>query len=119
MGNQTSKELEAQRDSFRAFFEATGGRRWRRKENWEEFLQGVSVSSFYGVTLSGEGSAIDLCIENNELSGATTCMSCSVLCYAFNNAVVNISRLFSPSTIMMFNCVSREYPSGNRAIDRS
>ena len=65
--------MQAQRDAFRTFFEATGGQRWKDKGNWEEYLQGASCfDKLHGVTMTnqGQGPAIDLCVDNNGLSGA-------------------------------------------------
>ena len=64
--------MQAQRDSFRAFFDATGGwKDWRHKGNWEAFLQGDSVNNLHGVIVSGTGSAIEFRLGNNVLTGTT------------------------------------------------
>ena len=74
MGNKSytgSEEMQAQRDAFRTFFEATGGQRWKDMGNWEEFLQGARcLDKLHGVTMRNQGLAIDLCVDNNGLSGS-------------------------------------------------
>ena len=77
--------MQAQRDSFRVFFDAIGGQRWRQKGNWEAFLQGDSVNNLHGVIVSGTGSAIEFRLGNNDLSGTT---HWAVRIYKFNDAVV-------------------------------
>eukprot|EP01036_Dinobryon_divergens_P027427 gene27427-36200_t len=66
--------MQAQRDAFRTFFEATGGQRWKDKGNWEEYLQGSGCfDKLHGVAMTnqeGQGPAIDLCVDNNGLSGS-------------------------------------------------
>ena len=63
-------QQQLQRASLIAFYRATGGDLWARRDNWEDETQ--PISSFYGVTVDATSRAvIKIDLHNNGLSGAT------------------------------------------------
>ena len=58
--------LDGQREVLRAFYEATGGPRWVRNDNW---LTDAPLADWYGITTDSRGRVTEIVLQDNRLTG--------------------------------------------------
>lgn len=61
------KAVNPERKALVAFYNATGGDKWKNNTNW---CSDKDISEWYGVKVNGEGKVVEINLKDNKLSGS-------------------------------------------------